>query len=157
MTTDTLTELSQVSFFEEFLPRHMEKLTSLGSEVHFNKDEVIFRENQDSKVFYVILSGRIALEANVAGQTYCVQTLYASDVIGWSTVLNRKNPFQARALDPVRVLAYELSTIRDACRSNPYFGCAFFEKLLTVMAECLEGTRVHLVEALAGKAGAVGA
>ena len=70
MTTDTLTELSQVSFFEEFLPRHMEKLTSLGSEVHFNKDEIIFRENQDSKVFYVILSGRIALEANVAGQTY---------------------------------------------------------------------------------------
>src|ERR1017187_8492043 len=106
MTTDTLTELSQVSFFEEFLPRHMEKLTSLGSEVHFNKDEIIFRENQDSKVFYVILSGRIALEANVAGQTYCVQTLYASDVIGWSTVLNRKKPFQARALDPVRVLAY---------------------------------------------------
>ena len=32
-------------------------------------------------------------------------------------------------------------------RSNPYFGCAFFEKLLTVMAACLEGTRVHLVEA----------
>ena len=154
MTTDTLTELSQVSFFEEFLPRHMEKLTSLGSEVHFNKDEIIFRENQDCKVFYVILSGRIALEANVAGQTYCVQTLYASDVIGWSTVLNRKKPFQARALDPVRVLEFELSTIRDACRSNPYFGCAFFEKLLTVMAECLEGTRVHLVEALArGKAG----
>jgi CRP-like cAMP-binding protein len=65
-------------------------------------------------------------------------------------VLNLKRPFQARALDPVRVLEYELSTIRDACRGNPYFGCAFFEKLLTVMAECLEGTRVHLVEALAG-------
>src|ERR1035438_1171167 len=65
MTTDTLTELSQVSFFEEFLPRHMEKLNSLGSEVHFNKDEIIFRENQDSKVFYVILSGRIALEASL--------------------------------------------------------------------------------------------
>ena len=154
MTSGTLTELSHCSFFEEFLPRHMEKLTSLGSEVQFQKDEVIFRENEDSRLFYVVLSGRIALEATVAGRTFCVQTLYASDVIGWSTVLNRKKPFQARALDPVRVLAFELATSRDACRSNPAFGCAFFEKLMTVMAECLEGTRVHLVQALAGgKAG----
>ena len=149
MTTDTLTELSQCSFFEEFLPRHMEKLTSLGSEVHFNKDEIIFRENQDSKVFYVILSGRIALEATVAGQTYCVQTLYASDVIGWSTVLNRKKPFQARALDPVRALEFELSTIRDACRSNPYFGCAFFERMFTLVADRLQSTREQLARVLA--------
>ncbi len=106
MTLDTMASVSQCPFFEEFRPRHMEKLMTLGSEVHFAKDDIIFREDEESKLFYVILSGRVALDANISGRTVRIQTLFASDELGWSAVLGSRRHFQARALEPVRAMAF---------------------------------------------------
>lgn len=149
MTVETMVALRHCPFFEEFLPKHMEKLMMLGSEVHFDKDEVIFREADDPNLFYVLLSGRVILEATVGGRIVPIQTLYPSHELGWSAVLNRKRQFQARALEPVRAMSFEIPRLRDACQGNPAFGAAFLERLFSVAAERLESTRLQLVAALA--------
>lgn len=149
MTLDAMASLRQSAFFEEFRPRHMEKLLALGSEVLFAKDEVIFREDEESRLFYVILSGRVALEANIGGRIRRIQTLFANDELGWSAMLSRRRHFQARALEPVRAMAFEGEALREACRDDPYFGCAFLERMFTVVAERLQSTRIQLAAALA--------
>jgi CRP-like cAMP-binding protein len=149
MTTDTVAAMRQCPFFEEFQPKHMEKLMTLGSEVHFEKDEIIFREDDAPGLFYIILSGRVALEATRQGRVYRVQTLYPRDEFGWTAMLSRQRQFQARALEPVNAMAFEVSQLREACRNNPYFGCAFLERLFTLVAEQLQSTRTRLVTALA--------
>ncbi len=135
--------LSDSPFFQEFQPRHLEKLLTLASKVHFSKDQVIFPEGDESPVFYVIVSGRVALETGAA-ERFRIQILYPGEELGWSSVLGRKKQFQARALEPVEALAFEVPALRDACASNPYFGSAFFERLLTVVAERLQITRAQL-------------
>ena len=148
MTAQTAV-LDRCPFFEHFQPKHLEKLTQLGSHLSFGKDEVIFREDDDSSLFYVILSGRVALEAEIAGRRLRMQTLYSGDELGWSAVLNRRKQFQARALESVEAVAFEASRLRDAFDTNPYFGRAFLERLLALVAERLQGTRLQLVSALA--------
>jgi hypothetical protein len=70
MMIDTLTAMRQCPFFEEFQPKHMEKLMALGTQVEFEKDEIIFHEEDESHLFYVILTGRVVLEAHYAGSTF---------------------------------------------------------------------------------------
>lgn len=149
MTTSTLTTLSQYAFFEEFQPRHMDKLMTLGSEQHFEKDEILFREGEESGLFYVILSGRVGLEASVNGRLFHIQTLFAGEELGWSAVLGNRRQFQARALEPVVAMSFEVSRLRDASNANPHFGCAFLERLFRVAAARLETTRLELLKALA--------
>jgi CRP/FNR family transcriptional regulator, cyclic AMP receptor protein len=149
MTTDTMAALRQCAFFDEFQPKHMEKLMRLGTEHRYQKGEVIFREGEDSHLFFVLLSGRVALEANVGGKQVLIQTLFPSDELGWSAILGQKRQFQARALEQVEVMAFEVPLLRDSCKGNPYFGYAFMGRLFQVVAERLEGTRQQLVAALA--------
>ena len=148
MTTVTPTDVRQYAFFEEFQPKHMDKLMALGSEVHFDQDEIIFRADEDPRLFYLILSGRVSLEAIRGGKTLQLDTVYPGSEVGWIAVLSRKREFQARALEPVRAMAFDVSQIREACRNNPYFGAAFLERILSVAVERLQDTRVKLLKAL---------
>jgi len=148
MTSNASAALHGLPFFEEFRARHMDKLLTLGTEVQFAKDEVIFRENEEARLFYVILSGRVALDAVVAGRTVRIQVLYAGEDLGWSAVLSQARQFQARALEPVKAMAFEIATLRSACEANPYFGCAFFERMFTLVADRLQSTREQLAAAL---------
>jgi CRP-like cAMP-binding protein len=148
-STDAAVTLGSSPFFQQFQPKHLEKLLRLGSEVRFAKEQIIFPEGDETPVFYVIVSGRVALESHPGGHEKRVQILYPGEELGWSSVLGRKKQFQARALEPVEALALEVADLRSACASNPYFGCAFLERLLTVVAERLEVTRAQLAGALA--------
>jgi CRP-like cAMP-binding protein len=148
-SSDAVVTPGSSPFFQQFLPKHLEKLLRLGSEVHFAKDQVVFPEGDETPVFYVIVSGRVALESHPGGREKRVQILYPGEELGWSSMLGRKKQFQARTLEPVSALALEVADLRSACASNPYFGCAFLERLLTVVAERLEVTRAQLAGALA--------
>jgi CRP-like cAMP-binding protein len=91
----------------------------------------------------------VALEANFGGRQVRIDTLFGGDELGWSAVLERQKQFQARALDSVEALVFEVSRMHDAFDGNPYFGRAFLERLLMVVAERLQNTRLQLAAALA--------
>ena len=141
--------LDRWPFFEQFQPKHLDKLMTLGSPVHFTEGDILFREGDDAPQFYVLLSGRVALEANFGGRQVRIDTLFGGDELGWSAVLERQKQFQARALDSVEALVFEVSRMHDAFDGNPYFGRAFLERLLMVVAERLQNTRLQLAAALA--------
>ena len=56
---------------------------TLGSPVHFTEGDILFREGDDAPQFYVLLSGRVALEANFGGRQVRIDTLFAGDELGW--------------------------------------------------------------------------
>jgi len=148
MTSD-VPVLDRCSFFDHFLPKHLEKLTALASVVRFSKDQIIFREDDDDTQFYVILSGRVALEFGYAGRQVLIETLHAGDELGWSAVLGQKKQFRARALESVEASAFEVADLRAAFDANPYFARTFLERLSDVIAQRLQNTRRQLGRALA--------
>ncbi len=147
MTDSVLAMLQRHPFLGEFQAQHVQTLATLATRARFAKDQVIFREGDECSDFYLIASGLIALEIEAPGQTYRVQTLSAGHELGWSAVLMGSGKhFQARALDPVDALAFHGGDLLATCKRDPQFGFVFMHRLLALVAERLQATRLQLLD-----------
>ena len=158
MRESVLNMLRHHPFVAEFEPKHVETLANLAKEVRFERDQILFREGDDASEFYLIVNGLVALEIAAPGHTFRVQTLFAGDELGWSALLmGRGKHFQARTLDRVDALAFEGSGLLAACDEDTLFGYTLMRRLLGVVAERLQATRLQLLDTyspIAARAGA---
>ena len=139
--------LKKHHFVDEFQPQHIEKLATMAREVEFQPDQIIFREGDDCHDFYLIVRGSIALEIAAPSYTFRVQNLKAGDELGWSAMLmGRGKHFQARALEPVEALALNGEEVLAACRDDKAFGYALMYRMLGVVSERLQATRLQLID-----------
>ena len=147
MSQSLLRALEGHPFVFDFSPEHRTRLAALAKEVHFEPDQVIFREGDDYSVFYLLGKGMVALELEMPGHVLRVQTLYAGDVFDWSALLPHAGKhFQARALDDVTALAFEGDQLLASFRADPQFGLVFMLRLMGVVSERLRNTRLQLVD-----------
>jgi CRP-like cAMP-binding protein len=146
------------AFVQGFEPPHVDRLAAMAKEERFDRDQVIFHEGDEFSKFYLIVSGLVAVEMAAPDHTIRVQTLFAGDELGWSAVLaGRGKYFQARSLDRVEALAFEGGELLAACREDTAFGFAFMYRLLAVVAERLQATRLQVIDTyspIARRAGA---
>ena len=158
MRETALAMLRHHPFVAEFEPRHLEKLATLAKEVRFERDQILFREGDECSEFYLIVTGLVALEIAVPGHTFRVQTLFAGGELGWSALLmGRGKNFQARTLERVDALAFEGTELLTACREDTLFGFILMQRLLGVVAERLQATRLQLLDMYSPVAARAGA
>ena len=158
MRENVLVMLRQHPFVAGFEARHVEKLASLATEVRFDRDQILFREGDDWSKFCLIVTGLVALEIAAPGHTFRVQTLFAGDELGWSALLMGKGKqFQARTLERVNALAFEGEELLAACREDTQFGFILMQRLLGVVAERLQATRLQLLDMYSPVAARAGA
>jgi len=145
---DLVAALRSHPFDKNFTPEQIEKLASLAREVTFGRDQVIFREGGESHDFHLIIGGRVALEIEVPNHPNVrVQTLSGGDEFGWSAMLSGQGKyFQARALEPVTALAFDDKALLAACNADPAFGFAFIYRVLEVVSERLQATRLQVLD-----------
>jgi CRP-like cAMP-binding protein len=148
MSTEVILSLLQEHpFCRGFWPDHTAKLAGMGSQARFQPGESIFREGDHSSLFYLIVSGNVALEVVSPGRPVRVATLVAGEVLGWSSLTgDTGKQFQARALEPVHALAFDGTRLRHACEADFAFGFALMRAVLAVMAERLHTIRVQLLD-----------
>ena len=147
MDESALQVLARHPFAAGFSPEHRNLLAPMTRQVHFEPDQVIFREGDDYSVFYLLVEGMVALELEVPGHVLRVQTLYAGEIFDWSALLlHAGKHFQARALDPVTALAVEGEALLASFKRNPEFGVAFMLRLMAVVSERLRATRLQLLD-----------
>ncbi|HOL73905.1 MAG TPA: Crp/Fnr family transcriptional regulator [Bryobacteraceae bacterium] len=151
MELKTLTEaLRGHPFLEGMKPNHVQKMAEVAMEVQFNRDQVIFREGDESSLFYLLLTGKVALEVTAPGRIVRVQTLGEGDELGWSSLIGRHGKtFQARSIEPVRAIAFDGTRLRHACEMDPAFGYQLMQRVLRVVAERLQATRLQLIDVFA--------
>ena len=138
-------QLRKHPFVEGFEPEHVDRLAALARQVSFTRDQVVFHEGDECSEFYLLVSGLVALEIEAPGHTLRIQTLGTGDELGWSALLMAKGKhFQARALETVQALAFDGPQMLAACKESPDFGFAFMQRLLGVVADRLQATRLQL-------------
>jgi CRP/FNR family cyclic AMP-dependent transcriptional regulator len=147
MTEAVVTLLQRHPFLEEFQPQHVSKLAGMATRVRFERDQLIFHEGDECGEFYLILSGLVALEIAAPDHTLRVQTLTAGDELGWSAILmGKRKHFQARALERVEALAFDGGELLIACKQDAQFGYVLMHRLLGVVSERLQATRLQLLD-----------
>jgi CRP-like cAMP-binding protein len=159
MTTTTLAaRLQQHPFVKDFQPSHIERLAQLAREVRYGEGEIVFKEGDERRDFFLILSGRVALEMMVPGSALRVENLSAGDELGWSAVLpGRGKHFQARTLEATEMLAFDGNELLAACKADPSFGFALMYHMLGLVRGRLQSTRLQVLDMYSPRAKKAGA
>jgi CRP/FNR family cyclic AMP-dependent transcriptional regulator len=126
---------------------HVERLASMAHEMCFDTGRVIFPEGDQSREFYLLVHGMVALELCTLGARHRIQTLHANDEFGWSAIMPGKSKvLQARALERVDVLVFDGAELQAAFAADTAFGLAFAMRLLGVVSERLNAAREQLLD-----------
>ena len=152
MTTDAMTTGAAVDglrshpFFVGFESAHIEALAGIAKTARFAADHVILQQGEQSAQLYLITSGRVALEISGLGHPFRVDTLGAGDEFGWSWALGNPGVYQVRTLEPVDALVLSAGELAARCDADSAFGYALMRRLLGVVAERLQATRLTVID-----------
>jgi CRP/FNR family cyclic AMP-dependent transcriptional regulator len=109
---------------------------------------VIFRKGDTANRFYLIESGKVALESSAGDQVIRIEEVGGGDLLGWSWIFP---PFvwhfDARAIEPTTAI-FLYGILREHCEADPALGYALFKRMSEVMMRRLQAARVKLSEAI---------
>jgi CRP/FNR family transcriptional regulator, cyclic AMP receptor protein len=144
----TLTDLlSAQSFFKDLTPEQLQTLADTARYRRFKPGELIFHDGNLANRFYVILEGKVALEAQANnGRLALLQLNQAGDILGWSWMFDERiRKLQARALTPTEVVFFYGDRLRQQCDKDPVLGYELFRRVAEVMMARLQTTRELLL------------
>ena len=137
--------LCGLPFFEDMDTCHVNRLVAMSTEVGFEKDQIIFREGEAARQFYIVLTGKVALELTTSKGRSRVLTVEGGHELGWSFLVpETARNFRARALEQVRTLAFNGEELSKACEQDALFGQRLTRRLLRDVTGRLEATIVRL-------------
>ena len=125
-----------------FLARHAEQR-------QIERDETLFRHDDQAQHFYLLQQGRVSIEvAALEGPPLVLQQLGPGKILGWSWLIPPYRwHFQARAEAPCTVIEFDGAAILAHCEDDPAFGYALFKRFSELMSRRLEYAREKMMDA----------
>lgn len=143
--------LRQHSFFKDVPAKYIDFIVGCTSHVVFKAGEVVLSEGQPADKFYLIRSGKVAIYIGKPSEII-IQTIREGDILGWSWLIPpHLYRFSAKAVENTRALALDGKCLREKCESNPDLGYQFLKRLVGVLTERLEATRLQLLDIYGNK------
>ena len=144
--------LGEVPTFAGLAPEWLELIAGCGVNRGFEAGEWLAREGEEADTFFVIRRGRVALETGAPGPgALMIETLGEGSVVGWSWLVPPYRwSFDARALEPVRAIAFDGACLRGKCDRDKALGYALMRRFAAVMLDRLQATRVQLLDVYGG-------
>jgi CRP/FNR family transcriptional regulator, cyclic AMP receptor protein len=133
------------------LPRVL-ALQECARATSFTPGSRIFEENGEADRFWLIHTGRVALDLHTPGRgDVVIETLGDGDVLGWSWLFPPYRwHFGAIALTGTDAIEIDAASVRSACFADPVLGHALTGRFLGVMADRLQAARIRLLDLYAG-------
>lgn len=141
----TVESLRAYKLLSELEPEHLRKLLPMALDRQFEPGQIIFRSAEKSRFLHLIVSGDVTLEEDTGVKVVPVYNLQAGDAMGWSALTpGAVTHFQARANTQVSTVAFPSDEIRAACDLDPVLGYALMKRLLALLTDRLDATRMKL-------------
>ena len=123
-------------------------LAADGVQVRFTNGTRIFVEGGIADRFWLVETGRIALDMRVPGRgDQVVETLGGRTVLGWSWLTPPYRwHFGAITREDTEAVAFDAASVRRRCQSDPAFGFAILTCFTPVIVDRLQATRVRLLD-----------
>jgi CRP/FNR family cyclic AMP-dependent transcriptional regulator len=126
---------------------HLALLTDCAMPVHFKQGQTIFREGEMANRFYLIETGKVALESSDGlDNPALVESIGAGDLLGWSWMFPPYTwRFTARALEPTLAIFFYGTILREYCERDHSLGYELFKRMAPVMIKRMQNAREKLV------------
>lgn len=140
--------LSEHPFFADLSSERLELLAGCGHNVHFDQDANIISANEPADVFYVLRSGKVAIEVDTPQRgPLVIETIGPGDLLGVSWLLPPYRwTFGARAVDSTSAIEVDAACLRGKCDDDPALGYEMFKRFAGVVRDRLQASRLQLVD-----------
>jgi CRP-like cAMP-binding protein len=149
MSIETLERLLvEHPFFKGLGEEYLSLVVGCARNVSFKAGDFIFREGEEANEFYIIRDGKVSLEIVSPGkEPIIIQTLESGEVLGWSWLVPPYYwHFDARAVEPTRVVAFDARCLRNKCEEDPKLGYELLKRLVPIIEQRLQATRIQLLD-----------
>jgi CRP-like cAMP-binding protein len=127
--------------------RYLQVLVGCARNVRFESNDVIFREGEDANEFYLIRTGKVALQlfADRRGPL-TVLTLEEGDVLGWSWLSPPYHwKFTARTLEATHAISMDGKCLREKAERDHDLGYEILKRFVQVIEERVRATSTKLL------------
>ena len=135
-------------FWKGLDPHYFPLLNACASEERFGLQQQIFLEGSDADRFYLIHSGRVALETFMPGTGVIpIQTIGTGEALGWSWLFPPYRwHFSARSIDETDTVAFDAQALREKTEENHDFGYDIAMRIAQIILQRLQATRMQLLD-----------
>jgi CRP-like cAMP-binding protein len=140
--------LAKHPFLEGLEPKFLTPLVGCAANVRFEPGKFLFRDGELANRFYLIRTGKVAIEIDVPGRgAVVIQTLSDGEVLGWSWLIPPYRwRFSGRAVDPTLAIALDAACLRGKLDSDHDLGYALLKRFAPIIAQRVEATRLQLLD-----------
>ncbi len=136
--------ISKHPFFKGLSKSYLDLILACASEARFDPGEIIFREGERANTFYIILRGKVAIEALMAPERdpITVLNLGEGDVLGWSWLFPpHRWHFDARAIGLTKAISIDGERIRKQCEDDHDLGYELMKRFANIIEQRLRSLR----------------
>ena len=155
--TTTLAELVSAHPLLAGLPGHgVASVAGCAQNVSFKAGDLLLAEGDPANTLFLLRRGRVAIEVHSPGRgPMVIETVGPGAVVGWSWLVPPYRwHFDARAVEAVGAVAVDGACLREKAEADPEFGYALMQRVVSVLLERLQMTRLRLLD-LYGSGGAL--
>src|SRR5690242_19826618 len=112
--------LAKHPLFSELDAQYLATIVGCAKNVRFKEGDFILREGRQADIFYLIRTGKVAVDINVPHLgAITIHTVETGEVLGWSSLISPYRwHFDAQALEDTRAIAIDGKCLRDKCELN---------------------------------------
>ena len=139
--------IAEHPFLRGMPPGHLDALAEVGTDVSFPAGYRIFEDGGFASKFWLIQSGRVALDVQAPGEgRTIIDTVGMGQLLGCSWFFPPYRwAFGAVCAGPLRAFEFDADAVRARCAADPLFGYEFTRRVLRVLAGRLQSTRTRLI------------
>lgn len=140
-------KLINSTLFYDLTEDQLDSLTQLAVPVSFNKNDLLFEQNQYAEFLFIVLSGEFSIQFKPPdGEVITVSRITEGGIFGWSSVLGRAIYTSAAICSqPGETLRFRGRELQKLCESFPDTGIMIMERLAAVIAERLSNTNEQIM------------
>jgi len=135
-------------FVKNLSPDHIQLIVGCAKNIVFEPGRFLFKEDEDASEFYIIRTGKVALEIYTPEYgPITIQTLGNGEVLGWSWLVPPYEwRFDCRAVELTRAIALDGKCLRGKCEQEPKLGYELMKRLSSVFEGRLYAMRLQLLD-----------
>jgi CRP/FNR family transcriptional regulator, cyclic AMP receptor protein len=113
----------------------------------FNANQMILHEREFANGFYLIETGKVALESEAGfGESIPIQIAGAGDLLGWSWMFPPYVwQFTARAIEPTSALFFYAAILREYCERDHSLGYELLKRISAVVVTRLQAAHNQML------------
>jgi CRP/FNR family transcriptional regulator, cyclic AMP receptor protein len=147
MSSATASTLAACPFLHGMSEDHLAMVASAAVEVTIPAGHRLFEDGGYARKFWLIESGRAALDLHVPGEgRVVIDSLGIGALLGWSWLFPPYQwAFGAVATTDVQAFEFDAEVVRARCAEDPELGYDLTRRVALILARRLRTTRIKLL------------